>query len=79
MREVFWRNFFGPAIFEPVLDYKVTRSSGMTHNIPVIGIDRSERNIALVLNEPDPIKAKLIGFDIESAGIAENIRGLPPP
>lgn len=57
------------------LDVSLTGDSGIVHKFPAIGTGDGERDqrMVLVTSEPDPIKAQLIGFDIQRKYKSEKV------
>ncbi len=65
-KDAFWSNMFGPVGLEVEVEPSLTGASGYKHRVAASAQD-DEKRLALVLTEPDPIKALLIGQDIQSA------------
>jgi hypothetical protein len=70
-KEVFWQNFFSATALTPSLDVSLYGESGIAHTFPAIGT--GDNRMVLITSEPDPIKAQLIGFDIQKKYKADKV------
>lgn len=68
----FWDSMLAPLDFEVGADIEFVGTSGIRHQLPVVGHSFDESTFLLVVPDPDPIKATLIGSDLKSANSDKN-------
>lgn len=74
-KETFWENFFSSTSLTPSLDVRLIGDSGISHRFPAIGTGdvSTDKRMVLITTEPDPIKAQLVGFDIQRKYPSERV------